>query len=69
MKAGLANITILASYLETYNIGDRVSFDLSLTRGLDYYSGVIFEVVTKTISRNKAKEETPSLKPRSSSGN
>lgn len=46
-------MTLLASYLEAYNISDRVSFDLSLARGLDYYSGVIFEVVTKTINRNK----------------
>ena len=51
VKAGVDDITLLASYLEAYNISERVSFDLSLARGLDYYSGVIFEVVTKTTNR------------------
>lgn len=46
VKAGVEDMTLLLSYLEAYHIADRVSFDLSLARGLDYYTGVIFEVVT-----------------------
>lgn len=32
-------------YLEAMGSLDRVSFDLSLARGLDYYTGVIYEIV------------------------
>lgn len=46
VKAGVEDMTLLLSYLEAYNVADRISFDLSLARGLDYYTGVIFEVVT-----------------------
>lgn len=46
VKAGIDDMTLLLTYLEAYDIADKVSFDLSLARGLDYYTGVIFEVVT-----------------------
>lgn len=46
IKVGIEDMSILLSYLEAYGIVDKVSFDLSLARGLDYYTGVIFEVVT-----------------------
>lgn len=36
---------LLASYLEAMGVIDKVSFDLSLARGLDYYTGLIYEVV------------------------
>ncbi len=42
---GLADMKLLASYLEAMNVIDNVSFDLSLARGLDYYTGLIYEVV------------------------
>lgn len=45
VKAGVDEMSLLSSYLEAYNIADKVSFDLSLARGLDYYTGVIFEVL------------------------
>ena len=38
---------ILFDDLDTFGISDRVSFDLSLARGLDYYTGIIYEVVTE----------------------
>jgi len=38
---------LLFTYLEAFEVRDNVSFDLSLARGLDYYTGVIFEVVTE----------------------
>lgn len=47
MKAGLEDMELLFTYLEAFNALDSVSFDLSLARGLDYYTGVIFEVVTE----------------------
>jgi len=47
MKAGLADMELLFTYLEAFNALENVSFDLSLARGLDYYTGVIYEVVTE----------------------
>ncbi|KFY31080.1 hypothetical protein V493_01444 [Pseudogymnoascus sp. VKM F-4281 (FW-2241)] len=47
MKAGLADMDLLFSYLQSFDALSNVSFDLSLARGLDYYTGVIFEVVTE----------------------
>ncbi|KAL1432765.1 hypothetical protein MTO96_012970 [Rhipicephalus appendiculatus] len=32
-------------YCDLYGITNKVSFDLSLARGLDYYTGIIFEAV------------------------
>lgn len=46
VKTGIEDMGLLLSYLDAYEIADKVSFDLSLARGLDYYTGVIFEVVT-----------------------
>ena len=47
MKTGLAEMGLLFDYLESFEALDNVSFDLSLARGLDYYTGVIFEIVTE----------------------
>ena len=47
MKAGLADMELLFTYLEAFQSLDNVSFDMSLARGLDYYTGVIWEVVTE----------------------
>ncbi|KAL7628767.1 Cytoplasmic and mitochondrial histidine tRNA synthetase [Parahypoxylon ruwenzoriense] len=47
MKKGMADLDLMFSYLEFFNALDVVSFDLSLARGLDYYTGVIYEVVTE----------------------
>ncbi|XP_039281025.1 histidine--tRNA ligase isoform X2 [Nilaparvata lugens] len=43
--AGLAAMRLLLKYVDLYGITDRISFDLSLARGLDYYTGVIYEAV------------------------
>ncbi|EIN14323.1 hypothetical protein PUNSTDRAFT_129962 [Punctularia strigosozonata HHB-11173 SS5] len=40
---GLSEMGILFTLLRAYNVVDRISFDLSLARGLDYYTGVIYE--------------------------
>ena len=43
--AALEHLTVLADFLEAMGASDRISFDLSLARGLDYYTGVIYEAV------------------------
>jgi histidyl-tRNA synthetase len=35
----------LFTYLKAFDRLGKVSFDLSLARGLDYYTGIIFEIV------------------------
>jgi len=44
-KAGLDEMAVLFRLLKAYQIADKISFDLSLARGLDYYTGIIYEVV------------------------
>ncbi|KAJ6017495.1 histidyl-tRNA synthetase, partial [Penicillium sp. IBT 35674x] len=46
-KAGLEEMALLMDYLEAFGSLDKISFDMSLARGLDYYTGVIYEVVTE----------------------
>lgn len=46
-KQGLEDIKLLFDYLSTFGVLQRISFDMSLARGLDYYTGVIYEVVTE----------------------
>jgi len=43
----LDQMEILASYTEALGIENTLLFDLSLARGLDYYTGMIFEVKLK----------------------
>ncbi|KAK3383151.1 hypothetical protein B0T24DRAFT_36693 [Lasiosphaeria ovina] len=47
MQQGFADLEALFTYLEYFGALHTVSFDLSLARGLDYYTGVIYEVVTE----------------------
>jgi histidyl-tRNA synthetase len=42
---------ILFTYLEALGVLDYVSFDFSLARGLDYYTGVIYEAVLTDTDR------------------
>lgn len=42
---GLQGIKLLLEYCELFGIKDKILFDLSLARGLDYYTGVIYEAV------------------------
>lgn len=55
MKKGMDDLALLFEYLEAFDALDRISFDLSLARGLDYYTGLIYEVVTE----GSAPKETP----------
>ncbi|KAM3085053.1 Cytoplasmic and mitochondrial histidine tRNA synthetase [Clarireedia jacksonii] len=69
MKAGLEDMDLLFTYLDAFKCAENVSFDLSLARGLDYYTGVIYEVVTEgsaplaTTSAATAAPPKPSKKP------
>ncbi|OAQ93917.1 histidyl-tRNA synthetase, mitochondrial precursor [Purpureocillium lilacinum] len=46
VEQGIYDMKLLASYVDAFGISDKVSFDLSLARGLDYYTGLIYEVVS-----------------------
>jgi len=45
--AALSELGILFEFLEGMGALDQIIFDLSLARGLDYYTGVIYEAVLK----------------------
>lgn len=45
--AALEELNALFEYLKDMNALDNIVFDLSLARGLDYYTGVIYEAVLK----------------------
>lgn len=44
-KEGLESMRLLLKYCDLMGCIRNVSFDLSLARGLDYYTGIIFEAV------------------------
>jgi histidyl-tRNA synthetase len=46
-KAGIEDMALLMDYLQALEVLDKIWFDLSLARGLDYYTGVIYEVITE----------------------
>lgn len=46
-KSGLDDMALMMDYLEAFGVLEKISFDMSLARGLDYYTGVIYEVVTE----------------------
>ncbi|KAF4520828.1 hypothetical protein B566_EDAN007123 [Ephemera danica] len=42
---GLASMKLFLHYCDLYGLNEKVRFDLSLARGLDYYTGIIYEAV------------------------
>ncbi|KAI0239197.1 Cytoplasmic and mitochondrial histidine tRNA synthetase [Massospora cicadina] len=48
-KEGVESMRLLFEYLEIFGALDKISFDLSLARGLDYYTGVIYEAVLELL--------------------
>ncbi|XP_037809583.1 histidine--tRNA ligase isoform X1 [Lucilia sericata] len=57
---GLEGMQLLLKYCNAMGLADKICFDLSLARGLDYYTGVIYECVLKAepkILANGASEE------------
>lgn len=51
VRTALEELEPLFNYLSAFGIIDKIQFDLSLARGLDYYTGLIFEAVL--IGENK----------------
>lgn len=43
--AGLKDMRLLFDYLSVYGVLPKLSFDMSLARGLDYYTGIIYEAI------------------------
>ncbi|CCM01448.1 uncharacterized protein FIBRA_03500 [Fibroporia radiculosa] len=46
-KNGIEEMGMLFNYLGSYKVVEKLSFDLSLARGLDYYTGIIYEAVVE----------------------
>lgn len=44
-KEAFEDMKLLFRYCELYGVLDKVLFDLSLARGLDYYTGIIYEAI------------------------
>lgn len=44
-RKGIEDLQVLSKYFDIFQISDKVVFDMSLARGLDYYTGVIVEAV------------------------
>ncbi|KAL5535853.1 HTS1 [Sanghuangporus sanghuang] len=44
-KEGLSEMSLLLTLLKSYKVIDKISFDMSLARGLDYYTGIIYEAI------------------------
>jgi histidyl-tRNA synthetase len=47
---GIEELTLLFSYIETSFLTSEIELDLTLARGLNYYTGAIFEVKSKDVS-------------------
>ncbi|RMF04582.1 MAG: histidine--tRNA ligase, partial [Bacteroidetes bacterium] len=47
-REGLAEIDTVFAYLEGYELKNKLQFDITLARGLSYYTGCIFEVNADT---------------------
>lgn len=45
---GLESTKLLLNYCNILGLQNEIVFDLSLARGLDYYTGVIYEAVLKS---------------------
>ncbi|CDK27078.1 unnamed protein product [Kuraishia capsulata CBS 1993] len=45
-STGIEELSTMVEYLEALEVEQYISLDMSLARGLDYYTGVIYEAVT-----------------------
>ncbi|KIK68467.1 hypothetical protein GYMLUDRAFT_54097 [Collybiopsis luxurians FD-317 M1] len=61
-KQGLEEMGILFEFLTAYNVIDKISFDMSLARGLDYYTGIIYEAIVEA-SAPPGFKANPSVDP------
>ncbi|KAJ8076856.1 Cytoplasmic and mitochondrial histidine tRNA synthetase [Marasmius tenuissimus] len=46
-KEGIEEMGFLFTLLDAYGVLEKISFDLSLARGLDYYTGIIYEAIVE----------------------
>ncbi|KAI1749255.1 hypothetical protein F4782DRAFT_549839 [Xylaria castorea] len=56
IKKGIEEMSLLHSYLDAFQIADQVRFDLALARGLDYYTGLIYEAVIELTAKDRSAE-------------
>merc|ERR1711997_399150 len=56
-KAGLEDMKLFLKYSDLFGCSDVVSFDLSLARGLDYYTGIIYEAVLTDDNKDEKGED------------
>jgi len=56
-KAGLEDMKLFLKYSDLFGCADVVSFDLSLARGLDYYTGIIYEAILTDDNKDEKGEE------------
>ncbi|KAI1827671.1 hypothetical protein F4861DRAFT_492119 [Xylaria intraflava] len=56
IKQGIEEMSLLHNYLDAFQIADQVSFDLALARGLDYYTGLIYEAVIELSPKDRSAE-------------
>ncbi|KAM4678515.1 histidine--tRNA ligase, cytoplasmic-like isoform 2-T2 [Discoglossus pictus] len=57
---GLSDMKLLYHYLELLGVADKISFDLGMARGLDYYTGVIYEAVVVQ-NQERSQKQTEEL--------
>ncbi len=48
-REGYNDLIKIKEYSEYYGISNELMFDMSLARGLDYYTGPIFEIISKRL--------------------
>ncbi|GAA96629.1 uncharacterized protein L969DRAFT_94918 [Mixia osmundae IAM 14324] len=66
---GLVDMALLFNYLSIFGVLDKMSFDLSLARGLDYYTGIIYEAIVEGSAPPGLKEgKTSAKKPTDADG-
>jgi histidyl-tRNA synthetase len=70
-KQGVQELRLLFDYLDIWKCTPYISIDMSLARGLDYYTGPIWEVVTEGSKPEKLQKKTDDAKspPKKKSAN
>lgn len=54
VKLAIENMEELLTYLESFDVIKNCEFDMSIARGLDYYTGVVYEFLDRTGSVARA---------------
>uniref|UniRef100_A0A7M5WSK1 Class II Histidinyl-tRNA synthetase (HisRS)-like catalytic core domain-containing protein n=1 Tax=Clytia hemisphaerica TaxID=252671 RepID=A0A7M5WSK1_9CNID len=67
-KEGVEDMKLLFKYCELFGCLQNVSFDLSLARGLDYYTGVIYEAVLTGLPEELMNGKTDKKKDKKKEG-